>query len=132
MSIYKSQKIILGKMVQGLKLGREIGYPTINCKIESIKGNIPYGVYTCYLIQEHESHNSIMHYGTKSIGNPDGKNSVHCEIHVIDFDNFINKNNVKVKVLNKIRNVKEFKNQIDLKKQIENDICIAKKFFNHD
>lgn len=122
---------ILGKPISGIKLGREIGCPTINCKIESIKGNIPYGVYTCYLIEGEKKHNGVMHYGPKSIGDS-GKSTVYCEVHLLNYKKDGKMGNIKIGVLSKIRDIRKFKNKQSLKKQIKKDICMAKNYFYHD
>lgn len=122
---------IKAKPVPGIKLGRKIGYPTVNLKIISVKGDIPYGVYTCYLIKDDKNYKGVMHYGPKSIGDAKEKN-IYCEIHLLDYKEAIEKGDVKIGVLKKIRDVRKFESAEELKIQIGKDLISAKKNFKND
>lgn len=118
---------IKGKVVPGIKKGREIGYPTINVEI-SRKVSLNYGVYVCKVSVKNRLHNAVMHYGPKSIGT-DNPLKTFCEIHILDFEKDIYGEEVLVNVLKKIRNVREFDSEKELAGQISRDIKIAKKYF---
>lgn len=128
----KCTNVIEGEVVSGAKLGRKIGYPTINFEIKSIKGNIPYGVYTCYLVCGDKRRRAVLHYGNKYIGRDSRGANVYCEVYVIDYENDLEEKNMSIEVLKKIRDVKKFANITSLQEQIEKDITTTKNFFNHD
>jgi FAD synthase len=141
-------------IVKGIGKGKEIGFPTLNLETKNIPASFEYGVYICLISLESSNklYNALMHYGTKSIGTDDF-DKIFCEIHVIGFnDNFcvdFKENNnffkkelnntfnrkvkfVRVKLLKKIRNVRKFKSEKMLKKQIALDIKTAKRYFCHN
>lgn len=117
-----------GKVIKGVKKGREIGFPTINISIENIPKDLDYGVYTCKIHINKNIYKGVMHYGSKSIGTLDpGK--IHCEIHILKLDYEGNITKVSVQVLKKIRSVRKFESEKALKEQITKDINIANKYF---
>lgn len=122
---------IIGKAKKGIGLGSKIGYPTINLKIKKIEGNIPYGVYTCYLVNWNEELEGVLHYGPKSVGTP-LKDDIYCEVYLLDYYKGVEDNEIKLKLLKKIRDVRKFENADELKKQIKKDLSTANKLFKEN
>ena len=126
----KGVAFIKGRVVQGIKKGRQIGYPTINIDISN-DISLDHGVYSCKVTINDQPHSAIMHYGTKSIGTDD-YSKIYCEIHILDFNFEIYGEEVEVNVLKKIRNMRKFDSEDELAEQISHDIKIAKKHFQND
>lgn len=122
---------ISGKVVKGIQKGSEIGYPTMNIQLINGPKEVGFGIYVCTVLIDKNRYNAVMHYGNKSIGTDDLQ-KIFCEVHVFDFDEDSYGKNVKVNLLKKIRDVRQFNSEEDLVKQIESDIKSAHKYFqNH-
>lgn len=122
---------ISGKVVKGIQKGAEIGYPTINIQLVDAPKDVAFGIYTCVISIDSISYNAVVHYGNKSIGTND-RQKIFCEVHVFDFAEDVYGKEVRVNLLKKIRDVRQFDSEEDLVKQIELDILSANKYFqNH-
>lgn len=122
---------ISGIVVKGIQKGTEIGYPTINIQLINAPKEVVLGIYACTIHIDKSEYKAVMHYGNKSIGTDD-KKKIFCEVHVFDFDKDAYGKHVKVNLLKKIRDVRQFDSEKDLIKQIESDIQSAHKYFqNH-
>jgi len=123
-----------GTVVHGDKLGRKLGYPTANLKIENeekiIPGNGIYAVYAEVVNSEslvasgekQESSHSLLK-GMMSIGfrpTVDGKKRV-VEVNLFDFDEEIYDRTLKVYVKKYLREEVKFNSLEDLVKQIDQD-----------
>ena len=110
-----------GIVVDGNKLGRKLGYPTANLKIEDEEKIIPgNGIYAVYAKLEGEE--SRMK-GMMSIGfrpTVDGKTKV-IEVNLFDFDKDIYGQRLIVYVKKFLREEEKFDSIEDLVKQIDRD-----------
>ncbi|MFC1810256.1 riboflavin kinase [Patescibacteria group bacterium] len=111
-------------VTKGIGLGEQIGFPTLNLNPKDAPDEFGTGVYNCEVEFEDVIYKGVMHYGPKSIGT-DNPNKTFFEIHVLNFNKSINNEKVKVKVLKKIRDVREFKSAYELIDQINKDISNA-------
>ncbi|MCD6109598.1 riboflavin kinase [bacterium] len=119
-----------GIVEKGVQKGSAIGYPTINLRVIDINKDIEFGVYVCNVSIEGENYEAVMHYGSKSIGTID-KRKIFCEIHIFKFDKNVYGASTRVKLLKKIRDVRQFRSEKDLIKQIKSDILVAHKYFKN-
>lgn len=120
-----------GKVIEGNKLGRTLGYPTANLEINDKNKVIPgNGIYTVNVSIEKENVNqdSVFipeseHTGMMSIGiRPTiGDNKKMIEVNIFDFDENIYGRNLRVYVTHFMRKEEKFKDLEDLKKQIAID-----------
>ena len=109
-----------GEVIEGNKLGRIIGFPTANLKYKQNIIKIPYGVYKTIVTANSESYTAIMNWGIKpTIKNV---NEPIIEVHLKDFDKNLYGQNIKIEVLDKIRDERKFSDLHELKAQIERDI----------
>lgn len=120
---------ISGKVVKGLHIGSEIGFPTINIKLKKNSKNIEFGVYICEIKKQNLILKGVLHYGPKTIGSnrPD---EIFCEVHILNFNEDLYTCEVEIKLLKKIRDVRKFMSKENLQKQIAKDVNITKKYFN--
>lgn len=128
-----------GTVVHGDKLGRKLGYPTANLKVENeekiIPGNGIYAVYASLTSQESRASREIMtrnsrltthdclYNGMMSIGfrpTVDGKKRV-IEVNLFDFDEEIYGQTLKVYVKKYLREEVKFNSLEELVKQIDKD-----------
>ena len=122
---------INGTIVKGKQLGRTIGFPTANVKIESPYKIIPaIGVYNV-VIKLQDSTNTYK--GMMNIGyRPTVSNELELsiEVHLLDFSKDIYNQFITVDVLNKIRNEKKFPSIDHLKAQLKEDEQTCRAFFS--
>ena len=113
---------ISGKVIQGKKYGRRIGFPTANIKIfNQIKPL--FGVYSVKIVFNKKTYKGIANFGVRPTF---GSSSPVLEVNVFGKNhNFYNKN-IKVLFIDFIRKEKKFKNSSMLVNQIKKDIKVAK------
>ena len=119
---------LTGKIIQGKQLGRTIGFPTANLKIEENYKLIPQnGVY---IVQSSINQKTV--FGMMNIGfNPtvDGQNQ-SIEIHYFDFDADLYNQDISVSILQRIRSEQKFESVDILKGQLEKDKKTALAYWN--
>ena len=115
-----------GKHINGNKIGRTLGFPTINIKVDDAK-LLPKGVFTC-LVRDKKNN---MYCGVLNIGiRPTidlKKHNLSVEIHLLNFHGVWREKNPVIYIYDFIRKEKKFKNIELLKKSIQKDIETAKK-----
>jgi riboflavin kinase/FMN adenylyltransferase len=129
---------ISGLVKEGKKLGRALGFPTLNITPNKDKVIPKYGVYGCRIeIEESKSipsktglhgewkeYEGICNIGIKPTAVETGK--VMAEVHVFDFQREVYGQRAKVKLLTFVRPEKKFSSTRELKKQIEQDVAYIK------
>jgi len=119
---------IMGKVEEGRKLGRTIGFPTLNIYPEENKFLLQDGVYsTQTIVGNSKPKKSITNIGFRPTLNEDIKKR-SVETFVIGENNFnLYDEEIKVEFLNFIRPEKKFNSLDELKYQIEKDIksCVS-------
>lgn len=117
---------LTGTVVEGKRLGRTIGFPTANLIIQEDYKLIPKsGVYVVKSIFEGKTVFGIMNIGV----NPTvGINSLTIEIHYLDFDADLYGTQLKVSILQYIREEQKFDSLESLKNQIQIDKGFAVSF----
>lgn len=109
-----------GKVVEGCKRGRTLGFPTANIDVFDKDKLIPAnGVYLTKVYLEDAVKFGIMNIGVR----PTFENElgIVLEVHLIDFSKFIYGENLKVEFLLRIRDEKKFESKEDLIYQINED-----------
>jgi riboflavin kinase/FMN adenylyltransferase len=121
------QYFIEGTVVKGKQIGKKLGFPTANLKVDPTK-ILPSGVYAVVV-----EINGIQYFGVCNIGfRPTieyGVKNKIAEVHILDFNMDIYGKKIIVKFVDKIRNEKKFAGLQLLKEQIKRDITTAKKIF---
>ena len=110
-----------GKVIDGEKLGRELGYPTAN--IEICKSYPINGIFLVEVLYK----NSEKFYGLASIGNKptfSGTNDV-LEVYIFDFNTDIYGQTIEVVLLEKIRDQIKFNTKEELMNQMNEDHSLA-------
>jgi riboflavin kinase/FMN adenylyltransferase len=118
--------LISGKVIHGEKLGRRIGFPTIN--ISSKNRKIPIlGIFAVNVLLKDKVYNGVCSVGTRPT--VDGKENL-LEVFMFDFASNIYGQRVVVIFKEKIRDEKKFSSIEELKLNIQKDVDIAKLYFN--
>ncbi|MBS1647915.1 MAG: bifunctional riboflavin kinase/FAD synthetase [Bacteroidetes bacterium] len=111
---------ISGKVIDGKKLGRTLGYPTANILIENHNKLIPKtGVYAAKT-----TINGITYKGMMSIGyNPttDKDQKIKIELHIFNFDANIYNTTLTLQIQARLRDEEKFASLNDLKNQLHED-----------
>jgi len=122
------QYSISGKVITGKNIGTNVmKIPTANLMVREekiIPGN---GVYFTKVIVENKRYYGLMNVGIRPTFN--GKDR-SIEVHIMDFDKNIYEQDITCHVLDKIRDEKYFDSVEGLRKQIIQDISIARKLKN--
>jgi riboflavin kinase/FMN adenylyltransferase len=111
---------LTGEVVEGKKLGREIGFPTANIKVNETRKLIPkygvYGVKVKYVVD----HEAKYFYGMLNIGvKPTfDLKELSIEVHLFDFEGDLYGIMLEVFLLDRIREEVKFDNVIQLKEQL--------------
>jgi riboflavin kinase/FMN adenylyltransferase len=108
-----------GEVIHARKIGRTIGFPTANLKSDD-KLIIPKnGIYAVKVYVENK-----IYYGATNIGyNPtvNGR-TLSIETNIIDFDEDIYGEIIKIEFLDRIRDEKKFNSIDELKSQLRKDV----------
>lgn len=107
-------------VIKGKQLGRTIGYPTANLKIESCDKLIPkIGVYFVEVIVD-----SLSYFGMMSIGyNPttDNDNEIKLEVHLFEFNKDLYGKTIRVNFIKYLRDEMKFNSLDELTKELQED-----------
>ena len=119
---------IFGKVIHGRKIGRTLGFPTINTIPNKSKILPPNGVYISLTSVNGKDLPGITNLGQ----NPTvGKSKVkRAETFLFDFDEDLYGALIKVHLISKIRDEKKFDSVELLKEQVNKDIIIGREYFN--
>jgi len=117
-----------GKIEKGVGLGTNLGYPTLNIALNEATNE--QGVFIVEVDLDEHIYKGVMHFGPKSFGTNE-KNKIFCELHLFEFNEDMESGQVYIKVLKKIRDVREFESTDELVAQISQDIDIAKQYFEN-
>ncbi len=108
--------MLSGTVVSGEKLGRKLGYPTANIKLEY---DYPLdGVYLTRTVIEEKNYVGLASLGNKPTFN--GSEKI-LEVFILDFDDDIYSQNIEVYFLEEIRKQIKFSNEDELIKQMNED-----------
>ncbi len=115
-----------GRIAHGKKLGRKLGYPTINIKMGD-KTLIVKGIFAVIV----KGIDNRLLQGVASIGTRPTVNGVDTilEVYILDFDQDVYGYSVEVEFLYKIRNEEKFDSLAELTTWIAQDTEKAKAFF---
>ncbi len=111
---------IKGKVIEGQKLGRTIGFRTANIIYPQELVELPFGVYSVDVDIDGLNYKGITNFGIR----PTVSESKICslETHILNFDNDIYGKTITIEFNKMIREEKKFSSVEELKKQIKKDI----------
>lgn len=110
-----------GRVVQGEKVGRKLGFPTANIEASDKHKIIPgYGVYAVHILIDGTTYQGMLNIGIRPTFNKNADNR-SIEVHIFDFNRDIYNMEITILFHGKIRNEQKFNSVQDLIKQLEID-----------
>jgi riboflavin kinase/FMN adenylyltransferase len=121
------QYFIMGRVVYGRQLGRQLGVPTANIRLQRYRAALE-GVYCVQVkgLPGGQLYNGIANIGVRPT--VDGKEPL-LEVHIFDFASDIYGQLIEVTFKQKLRDEQAFASIDELKAQIEADIHFARDWF---
>lgn len=120
---------ISGEVIRGQQLGRQLGVPTANVSL--LNNALPvYGVFVVSVELNEEVLQGVANLGYKPTVSTVARPSL--EVHLLDFDQDIYGQRIKVGFLHKLRNELKFNGLEALKQQLGQDISQARDFFRQE
>jgi riboflavin kinase/FMN adenylyltransferase len=109
-----------GIVVEGDKVGRTIGYPTVNLKpVKENKVMPKEGIYCVKVIHARSEYYGMMYHGFRPTLSEGVKRAL--EVHIFDFSRSIYGDKLTIHFLTRIRDDKKFDSKEELIEQIDND-----------
>ena len=120
---------LCGQVVDGQKLARRLGFPTVN---QVLRQGLCVPRYGVYVTKIHGIESSKPYYGITNVGmRPTVKGTLLCsETNVFDFDGDLYGKELTVEFLTFLRPEQKFDSVDALRRQVESDITDAKRFLS--
>jgi riboflavin kinase/FMN adenylyltransferase len=109
---------IKGEVLRGKGLGKTLGFPTANVKVEDSKLKIKQGVYKTFVIIEGKRYGAISNFGAQPTVNGE---SVILETYISGFNGDLYGKALTVYFEDYIRDIKKFSSLEELSLQLEKD-----------
>jgi riboflavin kinase/FMN adenylyltransferase len=110
---------LCGKVIDGFKVGRKIGFPTANIFLENQYKLIPaLGVYAVSVRWKNMFYKGMLNIGIRPTLNG---TKVSLEVHIIDFNEDIYNQIIEIDFKSRIRDEQKFNGIDELVKQLEKD-----------
>ncbi len=107
-----------GKVVEGNKIGRTLGYPTANLDLADNAIIPAQGVYAAMVRVHDEWYKSMVNIGIRPTLN---LHRVTIEAHLFDFDQDIYGKTISIHFLSRVRDEMRFSSLSELKEQLDTD-----------
>ncbi len=110
---------LTGEVVQGDQIGRSLGYPTANLRIESPHKLIPAdGIYAVQVLHREQRHDGMLYIGHRPTIQGKTRN---IEVNIFDFDQTIYGDELAVTLLERVRGDKTLTSLEALAEQLTQD-----------
>lgn len=117
---------IVGTVIKGEQIGRSIGFPTANIKVKNSNKLIPKeGVYAVRVLFLNQIYTGMLNIGYRPTLGQD--NLLSIEVNIFNFDENIYGQELKLEVIQLVRNETKFTSVNNLKLQLEQDLKSCKK-----
>ncbi len=114
-----------GKVVEGNKVGRTLGYPTANLKTDNISAVLPaQGAYIGRVEHSGTWYHSMVNVGIRPTLDMD---HVTIEAHLFNFNKNIYGQEIRIAFLDRIRNEMRFNSLAELKIQLDKDAELSQR-----
>ena len=114
---------VCGQVFKDRQVGKTLGFPTANVKLDKDKICVKHGVYVGKTKVDDKEYLSIINCGARPTFN---LNESVIETHLIDFDGDLYKKQIEICFLEYLRDIKKFEDKDQLIKQLSFDIEKAK------
>lgn len=114
-----------GKVVEGNKVGRTLGYPTANLRTDDISSVLPaQGVYIARVKHNENWYHAMVNIGIRPTLDMD---HVTIEAHLFNFNKDIYGQEIRIAFLDRIRDEMRFNSLAELKVQLDMDAKLSKR-----
>ncbi|MFH0770987.1 MAG: riboflavin kinase [Candidatus Peregrinibacteria bacterium] len=110
-------------VVHGQGRGRTIGTPTMNLALSHVPPDLPEGIYAAIATIGQRRFPAALHFGPR----PVFRAGRACELHIIDTVLTAPPERVTVEIIERLRDIRNFKTLSLLKRQIARDIARVKR-----
>lgn len=118
-----------GIVVEGDKVGRTIGYPTVNLKpVKENKVMPKEGIYCVRVTHNNTEYYGMMYHGFRPTLSEGIKRAL--EVHIFDFDKTVYSDKITINFLVRLRDDKKFSGKDELIAQIDKDKEDSLKYIN--
>ena len=112
-------------MVEGHRVGRELGFPTANIEVDNPNKLLPArGAYAVYVYWDGEQHKGMLNIGSRPTLNNGEDTTV--EVNIFDYDGDLYDKYLTVSFESRLRNEQKFDSLNELKLQLQQDAEAAK------
>lgn len=123
--------IIQGKVMHGDKIGKSLGYPTANVKVENKDKLIPKeGIYACYVVIDNERYQGMLYIGNRPSLKSNGKPEKRIEVNIFEFEDEIYNQEIRLELISYIREDEKFESMQLLSAKIAEDEIKARAIFS--
>ncbi len=115
-----------GRVVQGKKIGRTIGFPTINLDIPQLMTTKKLGVYAAWVRWDNKVYKGILYFGPRLVL---GEEKNILEVYILDYKKRVSPSIVSFSLVGFIREPFPFSSLLKMKKQLVLDCEDARIIF---
>ena len=109
-----------GTIVGGYQVGRKIGFPTANLRVDFSNKLIPsVGVYAVYVYVNGQKYKGMLNIGHRPTLN--NGTDLSIEVHILDFEGDIYHQSMRIEFIDFLRNEAKFQSTEELALQIQKD-----------
>jgi riboflavin kinase/FMN adenylyltransferase len=116
---------ICGKVIEGDKLGRKLGFPTANLDVTCLILP-PSGVYSGCVNRNGKFNRAALNIGFRPTV-ASGKPQLHVEAHLLDFEGNLYGEEIELEIGEKLREERKFTSPAELKVQLGRDVAAVRK-----
>ena len=110
---------ITGSVIKGRKVGRNLGFPTVNVAIDNETLSLKSGVYKGLTTIDDKTYKAIINYGARPTYSLYEK---LIEAHIIDYNGDLYGKEITLEFTDYLRDVIAFNSELDLKNQLTYDM----------
>jgi riboflavin kinase/FMN adenylyltransferase len=112
--------LLNGFVVEGNKIGRTLGFPTANIRVDNTTKQIPAdGVYAVIVVVNGKKLKGMLNIGQRPTVN--ALQSRTIEVHIIDYDGDLYGSSIELQFIHRVRNEQKFNGLDELRAQLEKD-----------
>lgn len=121
--------MVRGRVEHGKRLGRTLGFPTVNVEWPEEKTAPPNGVYFSRIYVDAKPYHAISNVGVKPTVSDANRKLI--ESFLLDFDEDIYGKEIRIELLHFRRPEQKFHDVAELKETVEQDLLAGKEFFEN-
>ncbi|WP_322971414.1 bifunctional riboflavin kinase/FAD synthetase [Faecalibacter sp. LW9] len=118
-----------GVVVHGDKIGRTLGFPTANLRVNNLKIVPAHGVYSVNVFVKDKKYLGLLSIGVRATVT--NSQELRIEVNILDFNKDIYGKTIRLEFLDKIRDEKKFNSLDELIEAMNNDKAYALAKYGH-